>query len=108
MPQYRYQSLTTAGKMLNGVVDAPDRQSAVRLLLKRGETATEIEESSAKRNGQSRPRAGATAIAAREAAGAGSFLTRRARSLNKGEMANLIRELATALEAGLPLMLSVS
>ncbi len=84
--------------------------TVVRQLLGRGETAMAIEPLVA--GGREKPRSESTAARVRPAgtarlrAGIGS--RRRGRpTLNKAEMTALIRELATALEAGLPLMQSL-
>ena len=42
MPSFQYQSLNAAGETRTGVVAAPSRADAVRLLLSKGETATDI------------------------------------------------------------------
>jgi type II secretory pathway component PulF len=120
MPSFTYQSLTNTGQTRAGVVSAVDRADAVRQLLTRGETATAIELA----DGEGKPataRNGHAAVApvARPAIRAATSstqpknaaeqifgrLARRGRpTLSRAEMANFIRELATALEAGLPMM----
>ena len=42
MPTFQYQSMTTSGDRLSGVISAANRAEAVRTLLQRGETATSI------------------------------------------------------------------
>ena len=89
MPTFQYQSMTAAGDARSGTLTAATRAEAVRQLMQRGETATQIALSSS---------------AAAPSPG-GVSLTRASRpSMGKAEVATLIRELATALEAGLPLM----
>ncbi len=103
MPSFEYQSLSPRGEERTGVLTAPDRAAALRTLAQRGETPTRIEtvadaahaKAGTSKNGR----------AAGFAPRALFDLRRRRRpSLKRTEMANLIRELATALEAGLPLM----
>lgn len=94
MPSFQYQSLTTSGEARNGVLTANDRADAVRRLLDRGETATSVEAAG-----------GAAAKAAARLAAAPVAKKKTGRpNLKRPELANFIRELATALEAGLPLM----
>jgi type II secretory pathway component PulF len=107
MPDFRYQSLTTTGEARHGIVTAADRQDAVRQLLGRGETATQV---AALIDGPPAPGKPARTSAAGAGTGAERGAARRAGSrrrkptINRSDMANLVRELATALEAGLPLM----
>jgi len=99
MPTYQYQSITTRGQRLSGQIEAPDRAAVVRLLAQRGETPTAVEQDGAAPTRASRGRA---------APAAASLFRRSARpTLRRADVANLIRELATALEAGLPLMASL-
>jgi len=108
MPNFRYQSLSSAGEARNGIVTAEDRAEVVRLLLDRGETATRVE---AADGGASASRAASSA--ARKGSHAHAAPARRAfgisgrPSLGRGDLATFIREIATALEAGLPLMQSL-
>ncbi len=101
MPSFRYQSLTSAGQVRQGVVAAADRAAAIRLLGGRGETATALELADGAEASL------AAQNAAEEAAPAAPWswrLTARRPVARRAETANLIRELATALEAGLPVM----
>ena len=112
MPDFRYKSLTHSGESRSGMVAAADKAEAVRLLTARGETATNLRALGA--DGEARP-----AAAAFGGLGAGASVTaakawlprltaRATRPVpRRAEVANLIRELATALEAGLPLMQSL-
>ncbi|MHC4991288.1 MAG: type II secretion system F family protein, partial [Planctomycetota bacterium] len=106
MPNFKYESLTSSGQVRNGVLTATDRADAVRQLLSRGETATQVLPADA-----AAPRAKTTASLPRAAGGETPrlrFASRSARpTLGRAELATLIRELATALEAGLPLMQSL-
>ena len=106
MQNFRYQSLTTSGESRDGLLTAIDRADAVRKLTGRGETAVSIEPEGARgakprRNGvASKPAHPVT----RPKEGYAFSLRRRGRpTIRRPEMANFIRELATALEAGLPL-----
>ena len=84
MPSFRYQARASDGATTNGIVVATDRASAVRMIQQKGEVPTDLQVSE-------------TDLAA----GAG----RASRpSISRSELADLVRELATALEAGLPLM----
>ncbi len=112
MPDFRYKSLTRNGETRSGVVAAADQAEAVRLLTARGETATNLRAVGA--DGDAR-----LAAAAVGGLGAGASVTAAAAWLprltaratrpvpRRAEVANFIRELATALEAGLPLMQSL-
>ncbi|MHC5113453.1 MAG: type II secretion system F family protein [Planctomycetota bacterium] len=119
MPNFRYDSLTKQGEARTGVLAATDRADAVRVLRERGETATRVDvlesddDSPAKKNGAARTvrrRAKAAAPGGGASAAAAKLLSigSRARpTLPRAELANLMRELATAIEAGLPLMQSL-
>jgi type II secretory pathway component PulF len=120
MPTFEYQSLgpsPTAGAA--AVIDAPDRAAAVRLLRQQGITPTRVEEIErrSRRRGK-KVQAASDAGAAGNAGGAtfqfgkapaagASSTTRRMGApgaMTKAEMASFIRELATAVMAGLPLV----
>lgn len=107
MPTFKYQSLTSNGESRSGVVAAMDRSEAVRLLLSRGETATQLDQAddlaSRKRAAVSRS-AGAKEQSTFSLA---SFGIGGKPTLSRSDMATLMRELATAIEAGLPLMQSL-
>jgi general secretion pathway protein F len=112
MPTFRYESLTSNGQVRSGVVAAHDQSDAVRMLLSRGETATRIaaEDASSKK---SKPTARPVALH-RPATPSSGFSLSSFRSaspakptLSRSDMATLMRELATAIEAGLPLMQSL-
>ena len=91
MPTYRYQSMTAGGQSRSGTLTATNRADAVRQLMQRGETATQVETAA----GLLAPGKKTSAIP--------RIRTGRP-NMGRAEMATLIRELATALEAGLPLM----
>ena len=85
MPSFRYQALAADGAMQNGSIVAPDRVTAMRLIQQKGETPLDVVMSEAD-----------------AAAAAGGRVARP--TISRSELADLVRELATALEAGLPLM----
>jgi type IV pilus assembly protein PilC len=110
MPTFRYQPLTSNGTE-NGaaVIDAPDRAAAVRLLRERGITPSTMEEIADRRGSPDQSPSQTTDDAGQLAqqrdggtVAAPSFLARRA--MSRVEMAAFIRELATAVQAGLPLV----
>jgi type II secretory pathway component PulF len=105
MPTFTYQSLTGAGETRSGVLSALDRADVVRQLLSRGETATVVRPMEEDRAPASPARSGAAAHVAGASQGVGAMLGRGRRpTLSRSDMANLMREVATAIEAGLPLM----
>lgn len=85
MPTFRYQAIDGQGAAATGVLEASDRSAAVRQLDQRGMTPLSIE---LQRGGF------AAAIGSR----------RERPTISRAEVSNLVRELATALEAGLPLL----
>jgi type II secretory pathway component PulF len=109
MPNFTYQSLSSNGQARSGVLTAVDRADAVRQLLGRGETATFVElHADGKSNGALGHHHGAAAeLAAKKTTFGATFLSRGRPSLKRSDMAQLMRELATALEAGLPMMQSL-
>ena len=105
MPSFRYESLTATGQARQGVVAAPSRAAAIRLLGGQGETATRLDDVDAP--GAAPVAAPAVPEDARAKLGTLSRPLRRGLGrpvATRAEMANLVRELATALEAGLPVM----
>ncbi len=94
MPTFAYRSMGAGTGLSNGrggagMIDAPDRASAVREIVRRGETPVSVEESGPA------PAPGASPASP-------ALFSRRV--MSRGEIASLIRELATALQAGLPLV----
>ena len=89
MNDFRFDSLTSSGEMRSGILTGADRADIIRQLDRRGETATKVEQIIGRRKT------------------AGSQKKRSRRTMSHNETATLIRELATALEAGLPLMQSL-
>ncbi len=111
MPSFEYQGLSASGQTITGRIDAPDKSAAVQTLLGRGEVATVIRPLGGKNKAKSNGAATATAAPAfepsRASAGGlgGVFGGRAARpTMGRAEIASLVRELATAIEAGLPIM----
>ncbi len=92
MPTFEYEAITTTGRARRGSISAASRADATRQLLQRGETATSLVAAASARASISHTTGQST-----------SRRTRRP-NMKKTEVASLMRELATALEAGLPLM----
>jgi type II secretory pathway component PulF len=115
MASFRYRSLTAQGTSQQGVIAAPNRAAAVRLLGARGETPTLLEladgesRGSGNGNGPAAPprppvTAGRAAPPTALAAALPSVFGRGRPAAGRAETAALVRELATALEAGLTVM----
>ncbi len=121
MPSFKHQSIERSGATTVGQLVAPDRAAALRMLQARGlvPVALDLSDEEADARGHARtarPPAGARGGGAtRRDAGSVSFdpiaeiraLVERRRerpSLKRTELANIVRELATAIEAGLPLL----
>lgn len=103
--------MTNEGQVQQGVITAENRAAAVRLLLGRGETATTI--NPLDQGNRTQPSKSSSDRLAKEATSASlsriklpAFLQLSVRkgSVSRAEMATLIRELATVIEAGLPIM----
>ncbi|NBX36214.1 MAG: type II secretion system F family protein [Planctomycetes bacterium] len=95
MPSFRYQGIGAAGA---GVIEAQDRSEAMRMLSVKGVVATSIEELREDGKGARGGNAGAAPI---------RLAARGKPTINRSELATLIRNLATAIEAGLPLLQSL-
>lgn len=101
MPSYRYQALDASGAATAGTLTAPDRMTAMRQLQARGEVPIALESGE-----DAGPAVGPSATA--ERADLLAFLRRSRRAtLSRPEVTDFIREIATALEAGLPLLQSL-
>ncbi len=119
MPTFAYETLKTDGSRQTGQLAADDRAQLVRMLLDRGETPTSVTELDGIASGAAgAARRGRVAgSAARrpdgEAVGLAAIGARLQRAgsgrptLSPAQLGQFIRELATALEAGLPLMQSL-
>ena len=110
MASWRYDGLDRSGAEASGVVVASDRASALRLVQSRGLTPLKIESDDASITAV-RPRAMKSTKAQDSSMGSTQItlpswmtLGPRRPTLSRSDMSNLIRELATAIEAGLPLM----
>ena len=88
MVSYSYSALDDNSQVVNGQVDAPGRGEAIARLAEQRLFVTDI----APRQGKAEPRAGAVT---------GVFAGRRVRPRAR---AGMLRQLATALQAGLPLL----
>jgi type II secretory pathway component PulF len=106
MPTFAYRTLATNGRGTPATIDAPDRAAAVRELMRRGQTPTSVElvSEAARKNGAASNGALAKAPVAAPGAAVGAAM---GRIMSLPDMANLIRELATAIAAGLPLVQSL-
>jgi type II secretory pathway component PulF len=106
MQTFRYEALGQGGAVATGTLSAPDRGTAMRQLEQQGVVPVLVE-----------PLGGAGAAAAKAAGAAGAAAKGATRALDairgrsserptisRTEMANFVRELGTAIEAGLPLM----
>lgn len=120
MPSFKHQSIERSGATTVGQLVAPDRASALRMLQARGlvPVALDLSDEEADARGHARTsRPAATmrgSVAARRNApeafnpmeSVRALMERRRErpSLKRTELANIVRELATAIEAGLPLL----
>lgn len=84
MPTFRYQSIGADGAVTAGTLSAADRAGAVRSIAQRGETALTMSIVDGDHDG--------------------TVSIKRRPTISRSELADFIRELATAIEAGLPLM----
>jgi type II secretory pathway component PulF len=109
MPTFAYRTIGRTGSGSGATIEAPDRGAALREIVRRGETPVSIEEASVAAR-VPRPQraesvaAEATGGRAEAAASPGGASLFQGRVMSRVEMASLIRELATALQAGLPLV----
>ncbi len=106
MPNFHYQSLTNSGESRSGELVAMSRAEAIRQLLGRGETAVQIDQADEKTSKFVTPRA-TFKNAQPTSSIALPFRRTRRPTIKRAEMADFMRELATAIEAGLPLMQSL-
>ncbi len=98
MATFNYR--TAAGA--SATIDAPDRPSAVRELLRRGQTPVAIEAITLRGAARASEEGDARPVGASAGAGAGRISFGSA--MSRSEMAAFMRELATAVQAGLPLV----
>jgi type II secretory pathway component PulF len=93
---WRYEGLDRTGGSSSGTVAAPDRGTAMRLVQARGLTPLRLEtDDMAETSGAPARTSSVPAWAARSPGKP---------TIGRAELASLVRELATAVEAGLPLM----
>jgi type IV pilus assembly protein PilC len=88
MPTFRYETSSAAQRNGALVIDAPDRATAIRSLVQRGEAPVRVEE------------VGGRGLKSSIARAKSSYSS----GMSKAQMAMFIRELATAVNAGLPLV----
>lgn len=100
MAIFVYRTITMGPQARGSTIDAPDRASAVRELIRRGESPTTVELDTAARSGKN----GSSANGVGEAEGAAMPAWSARRGISRAEIASMVRELATALSAGLPLV----
>ena len=99
MPTFRHQSIDRGGAVAAGTVTAADRASAMRQLQAQGMVPLQLDAESAPAGA---PAAGGTDLVAALRSLAGRRQGRP--TIGRTELANIVRELATAIEAGLPLL----
>ena len=102
MANWRYEGLDRAGAAANGSVVAPDRGTALRLVLARGLTPLRLESDEGAEAPARKP--ATTTASTQVEVPAWMKLSAGRPTMGKAELATLMRELATAVEAGLPLM----
>ncbi len=111
MPTYAYRTLgngVSSGKGLGATIDAPDRASALRELIRRGETPLSLELAGQPAPAQRPPLepgpSPVTQAAHGGASRSGGGIGFGKKVMTLAEFAAFTRELATALQAGLPLV----
>ena len=98
MPTFRYQGLGAASS--GGTIQAEDRADAIRILTRTGIVATSIEN-------ESEPQGRSARIASPKKISISNRRLKGRPSMSRTDLTSFIREIATALEAGLPLMQSL-
>lgn len=94
MPTFRYQTISgDVGGASSGTIDAPDRTTAVRLLVEQGRTPSKVEIVTP--GSRERGRTGGEADLSISLLGGG---------MSRGDIAAMTSELAIAVSAGLPLV----
>ena len=110
MASWRYDGLDRGGVESSGVVVASDRASALRMVQSRGLTPLKVESdeapNSAARAAVKKPAKSQSSLTGSTQITLPNWMTLGPRrpTLSRSDMSNLVRELATAIEAGLPLM----
>ncbi len=105
MPTFAYRAVGSGGGG-STTIDAPDRATAVRELLRRGVTPSALEPIDISRAFASSP-SETQDFAGEQARPQGSPFFKRGRALSRAELASFIRELSTAIQAGLPLVMAL-
>lgn len=110
MPTFRYQTLAGNNGSAAAVIDAPDRAAALRQLRVQGVTPTRIEPISKREAKKETEKSQAALVRpsgsnASAAPASGWSLSRP--GMSRVELAMFMRELATAVQAGLPLVQSL-
>ncbi len=120
MPTFEYQPLSPPGATA-AVIDAPDKAAAVRMLRAQGIVPRRVEEVERRAQKRAADKKADEAAARQEmftpgrssagSSSSGSMTLKEAKAslgfglaMSKGEMASFVRELATAVMAGLPLV----
>ncbi|MCA9306963.1 MAG: type II secretion system F family protein [Phycisphaerales bacterium] len=94
MPTFRYQTISgDVGGGASGTIDAPDRTTAVRLLVEQGRTPSEVELVQPGSRG-----------ASKRVDDSEMSLPMFGGGMSRGEVAAMVSELAIAVSAGLPLV----
>lgn len=108
MPSFKYTTLAGSGANGAAVIDAPDRAAAVRELRRQGITPTKLETISEKEARKelekSRDQASSSLQFDTPRGGIAARKSGRSGHMSRVEMATFVRELATAVQAGLPLV----
>jgi type II secretory pathway component PulF len=108
MQTFRYEALGQGGAVATGTLSAPDRGTAMRQLEQQGVVPVLVEPLGGTGAGAAAAKAaGAAGAAAKGATRALDAIRGRSSdrpTISRTEMANFVRELGTAIEAGLPLM----
>ena len=110
MASWRYDGLDRGGVESSGVVVASDRASALRMVQSRGLTPLKVESdeapTSVARPAVKKPAKSQASLTGSTQITLPNWMTLGPRrpTLSRSDMSNLVRELATAIEAGLPLM----
>jgi general secretion pathway protein F len=119
MPTFVYETLATDGSRHTGQLAADDRAQIVRMLTERGETPTKVTEMDISGGEKPAARKARAATPVKKSAGRGQATglaaigarfnqaTSGRPTLSTTDLGQFVRELATALEAGLPLMQSL-
>ena len=95
MPSFRYEGIDASGQAIAGTISAPNRSAAMQEIRAKGGVPTEV------RANEDSKRSRSKSYRQDESQASGRP------TIPRVELANLIREIATAVEAGLPLMQAI-